>query len=82
MTVQSAANGDIKLIGACPGEDAEPLLQHLLAAPGATVDWRDCHGVHTAVIQVLIAARPTLLGPPADARLRNWVEPVIARTPR
>ena len=81
MTVRIATNGFIELVGACPCEDAEPLLQHLLAAPGATVDWRECRGAHTAVVQVLMAAGPKLLGPPADVRLKSWVEPVIARQP-
>lgn len=78
MTVRIAPGGLIELLGACPGEDAEPLLRLLLDAPGATVDWRECRGAHTSVVQVLMAARPKLLGPPADTRLKNWVEPVIA----
>jgi hypothetical protein len=77
MTVRVTANGFIELTGACPCEDAEPLLRHLLAAPAPTVDWRDCRGAHTAVIQVLMAAQPKLLGPPADVQLKDWVEPVI-----
>ena len=81
MTVQIAAGGCIELVGACPGEDAEPLLQLLLADRGATVDWRDCRGAHTAVVQVLMAVRPELLGPPADARLRDWVAPALSYSP-
>lgn len=78
MTVRIAAGGCIALSGSCPSADAEPLLQLLLADPGATVDWRDCQGAHTAVVQVLMAVKPKLLGPPADARLEDWVAPVIA----
>lgn len=78
MTVRIGAGGYIELGGACPGGDAEPLLQLLLADPGATVDWRGCQGAHTAVVQVLMAVKPKLLGPPADARLKDWVAPVIA----
>jgi hypothetical protein len=77
MTVRVAAGDCIELVGACPGVDAEPLLQLLLANPGATVDWRDCESAHTAVVQVLMAVKPKLLGPPADARLRDWVAPVV-----
>ncbi len=77
MTVRIGADGCIELVGACSSADAEPLLQHLLADPAATVDWRDCHGAHTAVVQVLLAVRPKLLGPPADARLEDWVAPAI-----
>jgi hypothetical protein len=77
MTVRVGAGGHIELVGACPGADAEPLLQLLLADPGATVDWRDCRSAHTAVVQVLMAVRPKLLGPPADAHLEDWVTPAI-----
>jgi hypothetical protein len=81
MTVRMDASGLIELIGACPSDDAEPLLQLLLASPEATVDWRACRGAHTAVVQVLMAARPKLSGPPADARLMEWVEPILTRSP-
>jgi hypothetical protein len=75
------AGGYIELAGACPSGDAEGLLQLLLADPGATVDWRDCRGAHTAVVQVLIVFKPKLLGPPADARLQDWVAPAITHPP-
>ncbi|MGB6487521.1 MAG: hypothetical protein WBE91_11605 [Steroidobacteraceae bacterium] len=77
MTVRAGAGGCIELVGDCPSGDAEPLLQLLLADPGATVDWRECRGAHTAVVQVLVAAKAKLRGPPADARLRDWVAPAI-----
>ncbi|HEY6514565.1 MAG TPA: hypothetical protein VIY50_00360 [Steroidobacteraceae bacterium] len=81
MTVRIAAGGGIELVGACPSEDAEVLLRLLLADPGTTVDWRDCRDAHTAVVQVLMAVRPRLLGPPADARLKDWVAPAITDSP-
>ena len=81
MTVRVAAGGCIELIGACPSEDAETLLQLLLADPGATVDWRECRDAHTAVVQVLMAVRPKLLGPAADSRLQDWVAPAITYAP-
>jgi hypothetical protein len=79
MTVRIAPSGFIELLGACPSQDAEPLLQSLLCTPQATVDWRGCQSAHTAVVQVLMAVRPRLLGPPAGAALSAWIEPVIAR---
>jgi len=69
--------GSIELLGACTSSDAEPLLRLLLAAPDSTVDWRSCQGAHTAVVQVLMAAGPRLLGPPAADDLKRWVEPAI-----
>lgn len=77
MTVRVTAKGVIALEGNCPSEDAETLLQHLLATPATSVDWRACEAAHTAVVQVLMAAQPQLLGPPANPRLADWVEPFL-----
>jgi len=81
MTVRITASGTIALEGTCPSEDAEVLLQEMLANPQWPVDWRACESVHAAVFQVLLAAKPTLLGPPADPRLENWVHPLLTRIP-
>jgi hypothetical protein len=51
----------------------------MLADPDAPIDWRACDGAHTAVIQVLLAGRRVLAGPPAGAFLRAHVEPLLAR---
>jgi hypothetical protein len=77
MTVQLSPTGAIELQGICLSEDAEVLLQHLLAAPGAVVDWEACESAHTAVIQVLLLAKPTLRGVPGGAALRDWVHPLL-----
>ena len=79
MTVRIAEDGGVELTGACPSGDAETLLRHLAARPAAGVDWRGCEAAHTAVVQVLIAARVGLRGPPANAFLANWVEPLLKR---
>jgi hypothetical protein len=65
------------LEGECPSQDAEALLRHLLAMPGATVDWRDCREAHTAVVQVLLASPGPIVGPPANDFLRDMVEPAL-----
>lgn len=80
MTVRAGGDGVLELAGTCVSADAEPLLQLLLAAPDATVDWRDCRGAHTAVVQVLMAAGPKLLGPAGDPHLEQWVAPAIGGT--
>jgi hypothetical protein len=82
MTIRLSADGTIELAGVCSSEEAEPLLQHLLANPDARVDWRGCEAAHTAVVQVLLAAKPTMLGPPAAASLEKWVQPLLAATIR
>ena len=73
----------IVLNGICGSEDAESLLQRLLAAPAATVDLRTCEGLHTAVLQVLLAAAPALRMPPGDderaKRLATQLRSVITR---
>ena len=73
MTVRIGDDGTIVLEGACPIDDAEPLLQHLLAHPGAAVDWRRCEHAHTAVLQVLMASGRRLVGPPGSVFLRGLV---------
>jgi hypothetical protein len=61
----------IRLIGACPVDDAETLLQLLLANPAAEIDWRGCESAHAAVIQVLLVAKRPLRGPPAGSLLNR-----------
>lgn len=79
MTVRLGDESQIVLEGDCPAEDAEILLGRLLALPQATVDWRLCDHTHTAVVQVLLASRATLRGPPRGAFLRDVLEPCLMR---
>ena len=78
MSIALSAGGTIVLEGECLNDEAEVLLQLLLSTPEAVVDWRLCTALHSAVIQVLLVAAPPMLGPPAGAALKRWVEPVIA----
>ena len=77
MTVRTAERELIVLEGECPSEEAEMLLQRLLAAPEAVVDLQRCESLHAAVIQVLLAAEPTLRLPPADTAAGNWLRAVL-----
>lgn len=77
MTVSRDGEGTIHLAGQCGPEDAEALLRHLAADAGAVVDWRECEAAHGAVIQVLMALRPGLIGPPADDFLQRHVAPLL-----
>lgn len=77
MTTILQASGTIGLVGACPADDAEVLLQLLLAHPTAAIDWTGCESAHAAVIQVLLVARRPLKGPAAGAFLRRFVGPAI-----
>jgi hypothetical protein len=78
MSVSVSPTRMIELRGECPSEDAETLLGYLLADPSATVDWSGCETAHTAVIQVLLLAKPAMHGIPAGHALRTWVQPLLA----
>jgi hypothetical protein len=77
LTIHVSPDGTIVLEGVCPIEDAEPLQRHLLARPGAAVDWRGCRAAHTAVVQILLAAHPRLVGPPTGDFLRTHLQPLV-----
>jgi hypothetical protein len=66
---------------ACDGpltvEDAETLLQELVARPGARADLSACGHVHAAALQVLMAARVRVEGWPADAALAAWLRTAL-----
>jgi len=82
VTVRLASDGIIELDGVCPNGDAEKLQQYLIADPHARVDWRSCTAAHTSVIQILLAAKPPLHGPPAGDFLRDHVDPLLKREER
>ena len=80
MTVRLAPDGGIVLEGVCPVEDAEPLQQLLVRHPSAPVDWSGCEQAHTAVLQVLMVAKPKVCGSARSAFLRDWVSPILSRS--
>jgi len=81
MTVRLSADGAIELDGICSIEDADTLQKHMLSTPRALVDWRTCTYAHTAVIQILMAFKPVLRGPPAGDSLRLLIDPLIKASP-
>lgn len=75
MTVR--LEGDrIYLEGRCPVEDAEMLLQSLQEKPLA-VDLSRAGRLHTAVVQILMAARVEVIGEPIDAFARQYLRPLF-----
>jgi hypothetical protein len=78
MSVRRNEAGNVVLEGRCPVEDAEPLLQLLQSTPGVPCDWTGCNHLHTAVVQVVLASRPPLVGPCGD----HWVEQWISSDPQ
>jgi hypothetical protein len=81
MTVGLAIGGGIKLSGRCGVEDAEALQRFLLADPESTVEWGGCEHLHSAVIQILLVARPRIRGLPAQAFLRAHIAPLLQCSP-
>lgn len=78
MTVAISATGPA-LIGDCGLEDAEALLGLILDQPGVSIDWSHCTSLHTAVVQVILAARVELVGEPPSPFLKSQLAPAIAR---
>lgn len=79
MTVRMKGDRVIELAGRCPAEDADPLQQFLLAAPGSSVEWQACAYLHSAVVQVLLAGAPSMRGTPQDSFLANHIAPILDR---
>lgn len=63
----------IRLSGRCLAEDAETLLVALQEHPGLRVDIGGAQKLHLAVVQVLLAARPEIVGVPDNAFLAAHV---------
>jgi hypothetical protein len=81
VSVRRHDDGTILLEGICPVEDAESLLQLLQATPTAPLDWSRSNHLHTAVLQVILATRPTLVGRCGDPWVTEWVNVTPASTP-
>lgn len=74
-------DGDrIVLSGVVSIEEAESIRDLLACHPHAGVDLSACEHLHTAALQVLLAARRSVVSPPADAFLATFILPeLIAR---
>jgi hypothetical protein len=66
----------IRLQGNCGSEDTEALLA-ALSDGGRSVDMSEVDHLHAAVLQVLLAFRPSLLGSPRDTFVRTWLIPSL-----
>lgn len=58
-------------------EEAEGLLEWLQNRPAAKVDLSECSHMHTANLQVLMAAKPLIAHWPENPDLRAWLEPAL-----
>jgi hypothetical protein len=58
-------------------DEAEGLLEWLHTRPAAKADLSACSHMHTANLQVLMAARAGIATWPKNAELRAWLEPAL-----
>jgi ABC-type transporter Mla MlaB component len=80
MTIEFK-DGALVCAGTLAVDDAEALLQLLLKrpadAPPAQADLADCAHVHSACLQVLMAAPVRVARWPADAGLAAWLQAAL-----
>jgi hypothetical protein len=62
----------------CAVEEALPLLEFLKTADTPEVDLSTCTWLHTALLQLLLTARPRMIASPIDPALARWVAPLLA----
>ncbi len=70
-------DGTICLSGDCGAEEAEALLAALQGNPGAAIDLSSCTAAHSAVVQILLVARPTIRAAPREDFMQNRVLPLL-----
>ena len=63
----------------CTVEDALPLLEFLKGIDAPEVDLSACTYLHTALLQLLLAARPGMAAQPTDPALARWVAPLLTQ---
>ncbi|MBL0407031.1 hypothetical protein JKG68_24135 [Microvirga aerilata] len=79
MTVRLEGHA-ILLEGQCRVEDAEPLLGWLQADRSRIVDLSAAEHLHAAVLQILMALKPSIRGEGKDSFLRDWITPSLITT--
>ncbi|PKU26612.1 hypothetical protein [Telmatospirillum siberiense] len=66
----------------CTVEDALPLLEFLQSHPHAKINLGPCDHLHTAILQVLLAARPQITQMPGDPPLAHWLTQTLGSPAR
>ncbi|WP_042446162.1 hypothetical protein [Azospirillum sp. B510] len=62
---------------ACTVEDALPFAEWLETTAAPRVDLSACTELHTALLQLLMAAKPAVAAAPEEAFLGRWAAPVL-----
>jgi hypothetical protein len=76
MPVRFGKNS-VTMEGECTVEEALPLLEYLQSHAQAKVTMRACTALHSAVMLVLLAARPKIASLPDEPFLRRWFGPAL-----
>jgi hypothetical protein len=61
----------------CTVEDALPLFEFLKTAEASAIDLSACTYLHTALLQLLLTARPLVTALPADPGLARWIASLL-----
>jgi hypothetical protein len=69
------------LSGVVSVDDAEPLAQWLRDTARPKVKLAGCIHLHTAVLQALLAARPSIASAPTEPFLARWIFPLLVPPP-
>ena len=75
MTIRRADDA-VLLEGVCAVEDAEILMQEL-QADATLIDWSGCTHLHTACVQVILAAGLPMRGAPENPALARWLAHIL-----
>ena len=67
----------ILIQGIYGADDVEVLMSALRAHGSSIVDLSEADHLHTAILQVLLAFRPSITGTPRDSFIRTWLIPVL-----
>ncbi|MBP2297406.1 hypothetical protein [Azospirillum picis] len=74
--------GDLaRFDAACTVDEALPFAEWLEATVPARVDLSACTELHTALLQLLLVARPAVAATAADPFLARWVAPLLEAPP-
>ena len=71
----------ILIQGIYGADDVEVLMSALRAHGSSIVDLSEAGHLHTAILQVLLAFRPSITGTPRDTFIRAWLIPILAAEP-
>ncbi len=89
MPIQYPEEGGSRAVfaGLCVTEEGDALLDWLRRTSDAEADLTDCTDLHTALVQLLMAARVRLVAPPADRLLAAFLgaampPPALRETPK